>query len=265
MNVELKNITFGYNEQETVLDNISFSVPTSSCSAIVGSSGSGKSTILRLINGLLQETNGDFLSGEIFINDANIIKEKFVWSNIRSKGKLGFMFQESNLLPHLSVEHNINFPLKVIGERNQENKTVNDYLKITGLINHKNKLPKELSGGMKTRVALARTFITKPELLLLDEPFSSLDIVWKSKLYKEVKKLKNEHNTTVILVTHDIFEAINFSKNIIVLGDNHKIIKTLEINGWSDVLSYNDVVLKFNKEFIKIKELIEQSRIKSSL
>ncbi|MBZ0328291.1 MAG: ABC transporter ATP-binding protein [Altibacter sp.] len=260
MKIELKNISFGYNATETVLDNISFTVNPSSCTSIVGSSGSGKSTILRLINGMLQETNIDFLKGEIKINDSDIIKEKIKWKNKRSKGELGYMFQNSNLLPHLSVEKNIKLPLKILGKKTEENEIVSDYLKITGLINHKNKLPKELSGGMKTRAALARTFITNPKLLLLDEPFSSLDIVWKSELYEEVKRLKNLNNTTVILVTHDIFEAVYFSNNIVILGDNHKIIKSINIPNWSDELSYNDVVLKYNKEFVEIKKCIEENR-----
>ena len=106
---------------------------------------------------------------------------------------------------------------------------------------------------------MTRTFKTKPRLLLLDEPFSSLDIVWRSKLYEELKKLKNELKTTVILVTHDIFEAIYFSKDIIVLGDNHKIIDRVYINRWSDSSNYNEVVLNFNKEFVDIKHLIEQN------
>lgn len=260
MKVELKNISFSYNNDEKILDDISFTVNSSSCTSIVGSSGSGKSTILRLINGMLLETNNDFLTGEIKINNSDIIKEKEEWKSKRSKGQLGFMFQNSNLLPHLDVEKNIKLPLKILGSQAQENKNVLDYLKITGLNQHKNKLPKELSGGMKTRAALARTFITNPKLLLLDEPFASLDIVWKSKLYNEVKRLKKLNKTTLILVTHDIFEAIYFSNNILILGDNHTILREIKIPNWSEILNYNEVILKYNREFIEIKECIEGAR-----
>lgn len=258
MKVELKNISFGYNKLETVLNNISFSIQSSTCTAIVGASGSGKSTILRLISGMLQESRHQYLSGKILIDNLEISKNKQKWKEFRANGDLGFMFQESNLLPHLNLENNIYLPLKITGIKNH-NDIVTEYLKITGLNKDKLKLPKELSGGMKTRAELARTFITKPKLLLLDEPFTDLDIVWKSNLYEEVKKLKNEYKTTVVLVTHDIFEAINFSNRIIILGNDHRITETIEIQNWSDNLNYNDVVLNYNKEFVYIKKLIEQS------
>ena len=261
MRIELNKVTFGFNNRENVLNNISFKVPSSTCTAIVGSSGCGKSTILRLIGGMLPNKDSEFFSGEILIDGLNIETHKKAWEQIRSNGEFGFMFQETNLFPNLNVKDNILLPLRIIKNNDHMNEIVFDYLNMTGLIKDKNKLPSSLSGGMKTRVALARTFITKPKLLLLDEPFSSLDIVWKSKLYEEVKRLKNVHKTTVILVTHDIFEAINFSENIIILGDDHKIVETINIPNWSDDLSYNDVVLKYNKEFVKIKSLIEQSRM----
>jgi ABC-type nitrate/sulfonate/bicarbonate transport system ATPase subunit len=184
---------------------------------------------------------------------------------LRAKGYLGFMFQESNLLPYLNVEDNIYLPLKIIGNTYNGDEIVSEYLRITGLDNHKHKLPAQLSGGMKTRVALARTFITKPKLLLLDEPFSSLDIIWKSTLYEEVKKLKNQINTTVVLVTHDIFEAIYFSSKIIVLGDEHRIIETVNIKNWSDSISYNDVIVNHHQEFIYIKKLMETNQMVNSL
>lgn len=265
MKVELKNITFGYDKLNTVLDDISFTINTSACVSIVGSSGCGKSTLLRLICGLLPNSKHQYFSGKISIDNLEIMNDKPKWQELRSKGHLGFMFQEPSLLPHLNVEDNIHLPLKIIGNTHNGDEIVSKYLRITGLDDDKYKLPTQLSGGMKTRVALARTIITKPKLLLLDEPFSALDIVWKSKLYEEVKKLKSKINTTVILVTHDIFEAINFSNEIIVLGDDHKIIETVKINNWSDVLSYNDVVINHHKEFVYIKQLIEQNRMVNSL
>lgn len=264
LKVVAENITFGYDNQKLVLDDISFSIESSSCVSIVGSSGCGKSTLLRLLCGILPNSYDNF-DGRVLINGIDILKDNEEWQKFRTNGDLGFMFQEPNLLPHLNVESNIYLPLKIIGNSISADEIVSDYLKITGLDNDKNKLPNQLSGGMKTRVALARTFVSNPKLLLLDEPFSALDIVWKSKLYDEVKKLKKQFNTTVVLVTHDIFEAINFSDIIIVLGENHRIVQTIKINDWSDTLNYNDVVMLHHKDFVNIKELIEQSRKENSL
>jgi len=260
MQVELKNVTFGYDKENLVLEDISFSISSSSSISIVGSSGCGKSTLLRLICGLLPYSNNQFFSGSVLVNNLEISNNMLAWQKFRTNGSLGFMFQEPSLLPHLNVGDNIHLPWRIIGDGNDGGSIVSDYLKITGLDNDRHKFPYQLSGGMKTRAALARTFITKPQLLLLDEPFSSLDLVWKSTLYEEVKKLKNESNTTVVLVTHDIFEAIYFSNTIIVLGDDHKIIAKLEINNWSNSLSYNEIILNHHKDFVIIKNLIEENR-----
>lgn len=257
MKVELQNIRFSFESGKPVLDDISISIKASSSVSIVGSSGCGKSTLLRLICGFLPNSKHQNLSGKIFIDDLELLKDKVKWQEIRSKGQVGFMFQEPSLMPHFNVEDNIYLPLKIIGNHLNGDEIVSDYLKLTGLNNHEHKLPSQLSGGMKTRVALARTFITKPQLLLLDEPFSSLDIVWRSKLYEEVRRLKSQINTTVILVTHDIFEALFFSDEIIVLGSDQRIIEKVKISNWSNCFTYNDVVINYNKEFVYIKELIE--------
>ena len=259
MKVKLVNVTFGYNKQENILKDISFSINSSGSVSIVGPSGCGKSTLLRLICGLLPNPKYHNFSGNIYINDLELMKDKDKWQNLRSKGYIGFMFQDPSLLPYLNVESNIHLPLKIIHDSNGDEDIVSEYVEMTGLVNHKNKFPNQLSGGMKTRVALARTFIAKPKLLLLDEPFSGLDIVWKSTLYEEVKKLKTQTNSTIVLVTHDIFEAIYFSDEIIVLGGDHKAIKAVKIKNWSDDIRYNDVITNFHHEFVAIKRLIEQN------
>jgi ABC-type nitrate/sulfonate/bicarbonate transport system ATPase subunit len=105
-----------------------------------------------------------------------------------------------------------------------EKEDVKNIIDTVGLTKYQNYLPKQLSGGMKTRVALARSFVTKPELLLLDEPFSALDIAWKDALYHELKQLVNSFNTTVVLVTHDIEEALKLGDKIICLGIDGDII-----------------------------------------
>ena len=211
----LNNIYFSHIKGKSVLNNVSFSLQKGETLAIVGASGSGKSTILRLISGILPAAKQNDFSGSISINNqfpVNYVKE----------GKLSFMFQEPTLFPNLSVKENIALPLKV---KNQSDvKKVNHLIDIVGLSGFENYLPKDLSGGMKTRVALARSFVTNPELLLLDEPFSSLDIAWQDALYHELKELKNESGTTVVLVTHDITEAIALSDKIICLSIEGKTL-----------------------------------------
>ncbi len=207
--IELEHIDFRYRDQD-VLRNVSFSLPKGEAIAIVGASGCGKSTLLRLISGILPNNPQNKLNGNIYIN--SLAPEEY-----RIKGKLSFMFQENTLMPNLTVKDNITLPLKIQGVA--DNQKVNKLIEIVGLQAYANFLPKHLSGGMKTRVALARSFINNPDLLLLDEPFSALDIAWKSKLYKELDKLRNRFNTTMIVVTHDVQEALLLANHIVVLNN----------------------------------------------
>ena len=198
------NISFTYNVAQSVLQGISFKLEKGKTLAIVGASGCGKSTLLRILSGIL--TN---YKGEISID--GLTPDQY-----RQTGQLAFMFQEATLMPHLTVKQNIELPLKIKGNTNEQ-KIIN-LIKAVGLEEYSSYLPKQLSGGMKTRVALARSFSTNPELLLLDEPFSALDIAWKSKLYAELEKLREETDTTVIVVTHDVQEALLLADHVIVMN-----------------------------------------------
>lgn len=204
MFINSQHINFAYTADKTVLNNISLSLEKGETLAIVGASGCGKSTLLRILSGIL--TN---YKGEISID--GLTPDQY-----RQTGKLAFMFQEATLMPHLTVKQNIELPLKIKGSTNEQK--TNDLIKAVGLEEYSNYLPKQLSGGMKTRVALARSFTTMPELLLLDEPFSALDIAWKSKLYMELEKLREETDTTVVVVTHDVQEALLLADHVIVMN-----------------------------------------------
>jgi len=206
-----EKIDFGYTAEKQVLNGVSLSLDKSETLSVVGASGCGKSTLLRIISGILPSAKDTWLNGQININGQTP-------DEYRKSGKLAFMFQEATLMPNLTVKENIAFPLKIKGIK--DNERVTNLLYTVGLEDHSNKLPKELSGGMKTRVALARSFVTGPELLLLDEPFSALDIAWKSKLYIELEKLREQYHSTIIFVTHDVQEALILSNKIIVLGKN---------------------------------------------
>lgn len=211
--LNVKNIHFKYSNK-TVLEDVSFNVPLGETIAIVGASGCGKSTLLRLISGILPNRKRNKLNGNIYIN--SLLPDEY-----RIKGKLSFMFQENTLMPNLPVKENIALPLKIQGVT--DNQKVNNLIEIVGLQAYANFLPKHLSGGMKTRVALARSFINNPDLLLLDEPFSALDIAWKSKLYKELDKLRTRFNTTMVVVTHDVQEALLLANHIVVLNSTGEI------------------------------------------
>lgn len=211
------SISFGYDSNKSVLNDISFSLEKGDTLSIVGPSGCGKSTLLRIISDILPNTKNNQMTGHVLIGGESP-------SNYLKHEKLAFMFQESALLPNLTVKENVALPLKIKGMEYRDK--VDDLLKAVGLNDFAEYLPKKLSGGMKTRVALARSFVTDPELLLLDEPFSALDIAWKSDLYIELEKLRERFNTTVIIVTHDVQEALLLSDHVIVMSRSGNLSST---------------------------------------
>lgn len=189
----IKDISFDLNEKDFI--------------AIVGPSGCGKSTLLSILANLESKTNG-----EIFYKNDNI--------------RIGYMFQQDCLFDHLTILDNCLLGLKIQGKINKENydyvlKLLNTY----GLSDFINKYPKNLSGGMKQRVALIRTLAIKPDIILLDEPFSALDAQTRLIVSDDVYKIIKKENKTAIMVTHNISEAITMSNKVIVLSERPAIIK----------------------------------------
>ncbi|HMS29284.1 MAG TPA: ATP-binding cassette domain-containing protein [Saprospiraceae bacterium] len=237
MSLKVENINFGYKENTLLLRNISFEIEQGKTLGIVGVSGTGKSTLLKLIASFSNKEQPTEFTGSISFNNLPI-------ENLKQIGKFSFMFQEPTLMPNLSVYDNIKLPSKILGtdEPNDLNETIN----LVGLSAFVNAFPYSLSGGMKTRVSMARSFITDPDLLLLDEPFSALDIGWKSRLYNELSLLQKKHSTTIVLVSHDIEEVLNISDKIIVLGCEGSLI-------------YSNVVSNLQnkaEEILKVKNLV---------
>ena len=194
------------NGEITAIENISFALSKNEFMAIVGSSGCGKSTLLNILVGLEPLTNG-----EIFIKDGI---------------KFGYMLQEDALFPWLTIKENACLGLKITKKLTKENEEfVSSLLDKYGLKEFKDKYPKELSGGMKQRVALIRTLALKPDILLLDEPFSALDYVSRLLVSEDVYNIIKEEKKTVIMITHDISEAISFADRIIVLSKRPATIK----------------------------------------
>ena len=209
--IDIKNLSksyFNIKGETKVLDNISFTLYENDFLAIIGPSGCGKSSILNILSSLDKEYIGKITKKE----------------NIR----IGYMLQEDALFSWLTIYENTILGLKIKKELNDDNiKYVNNLLKKYNLYDFKEKYPHELSGGMKQRVALIRTLAIKPDILLLDEPFSALDYQTKIKVSNDVFNIIKNENKTLILVTHDINEAINFCNRIIVLSKRPSKIKNI--------------------------------------
>jgi NitT/TauT family transport system ATP-binding protein len=207
--IQIKDITYSYSENSLlVFENFSLDLELNKPIAILGPSGCGKSTLLRCISGYLKIKNG-----EIKIHDSDPEKA-------RINKKIGFAFQEPALLEWCSVSENIILPenigKKVMSDLESKER-LRFLLNLIGLEKFSNYYPYQLSGGMKQRVSLARALFTKPDLLLLDEPFASLDLLTRTKLAINLRKMIHEVETPTILVTHSIEEAIIFADRVIVL------------------------------------------------
>lgn len=223
------------------LDGMSLDVNKSEIVSLVGPSGCGKSTFLRLAAGLDRPQKG------VITNDGMEITE--------INRKCGFMFQEANLFPWLTVYDNVAFGLKMNGQIKQNRKKVTDYIKLMGLEGFEQAFPYQISGGMASRASLARTFIQDPEIILLDEPLSALDAFTRENLQDAILKIWNENKPSIILVTHDIEEAIYLSHRVIVMSERpSKVIEDVEIK-----LSYprQRMSEKFIEYRRRVKNLLE--------
>ena len=207
--LEFKNVNKSFidEKKETkVLEGLNFVLNDNEKIAIVGPSGCGKSTILNLASGLLKKDSGE------------IIKN----------GDVGYMFQTDNLFEWRTIYKNITLGLEIRGKVSKENKErILDLLEKYGLKEFKDKHPSSLSGGMRQRVALIRTLVLDPDILLLDEPFSALDAQTKLMVNEDIYNIVSKENKSVILVTHDISEAIAFSDKVIVLSNRPSKVKSV--------------------------------------
>lgn len=207
--IELDSIRVRLGEAE-ILRDISLRFPAGKITAILGPSGCGKSTLLKLIAGLLTST-----SGEVRFTASNNALRKL------TPGQLAYVFQDAALMPWRSVKKNVAAPLELLGatDRNTWTERIDSQLRSVSLDpEHWSKYPDELSGGMRMRVSIARALVTDPEVLLLDEPFSALDDILRRRLGELVLSLWRTRPRTILLVTHNIDEAILLSHRIIVMG-----------------------------------------------
>ena len=185
------------------LDNVSLSVGAGELVSLIGPSGCGKSTLLRLIAGLDAVT-----SGELWIGSERILVPS---------AERGLVFQDPNLFPWLTVRRNIQAGLVARGVERGKKKEVEDFMRLVGLEGFGDTFPHHLSGGMAQRVGLARALINHPKLLCLDEPLGALDAFTRMRMQDEVLRLWTARGTTMVLVTHDIDEAIYMSDRIVIM------------------------------------------------
>ena len=199
------------------LDSVSFSIAGGELVSLVGPSGCGKSTLLRLIAGLDFPDSGELLVGE----------EKI----LAPSAERGLVFQDPNLFPWLTVRRNIEAGLVARGVLHAQRNEVPDFMRLVGLEAFANSYPHHLSGGMSQRVALARALINHPKVLLLDEPLGALDAFTRMRMQDEVLRLWENRRTTMLLVTHDIDEAIYMSDRILVMTPPPgRIDRTIDID-----------------------------------
>jgi len=222
--LEVKNLTKVYGEKSTLvkaLDDVSFNVNEGEFVAIVGSSGSGKSTLLHILGAVDRPT-----SGSVFVGDVNVFKQKDEDLAVFRRRKVGLIYQFYNLIPILNVRENMTLPILLDGKKPDE-KYLNELILLLGLSKRINHLPNELSGGQQQRVSIGRTLMSKPDIIMADEPTGNLDSKASMEIMNLLKLSNEKYNQTIIMITHDMELAKNAGR-IITLEDG-KIVKD-EVN-----------------------------------
>ncbi len=207
MSIEARNVTKKFGNY-TAVDDVSVTIPSGELVALLGPSGSGKTTLLRIIAGLEMQD-----AGTVWMAGADVTTTPARTRNV------GFVFQHYALFKHMTVRENVAFPLKVRGaSEDEKKKTVGELLKLVRLEGFEARYPAQLSGGQRQRVALARALAAKPKVLLLDEPFGSLDAKVRLELRQWLRRLHDEISVTSVFVTHDQEEALEVADRIVVMN-----------------------------------------------
>jgi osmoprotectant transport system ATP-binding protein len=199
------------SDGRVILDRIDLEVPTGSTTALLGRSGSGKTTLLRMVNRLIEPT-----AGKVMVED----KATTDWDPIRLRRSIGYVIQETGLFPHFDMERNIGAVLEIEGRPKREiADRARQLFAQVGLEydSFAHRLPYQLSGGQRQRVGLARALAAEPKLLLMDEPFGALDPITRGEMQDMLRALLARLNKTVLLVTHDLDEALYLASHIVLL------------------------------------------------
>ena len=213
--VEFKSVSYEIGGS-TILDSLNFEVSKGEILILLGESGCGKTTTLKLINRLIEPTSGTILVEQ---------KPTSEWDKIGLRRQIGYVLQDGGLFPHMTVEQNVGLPLAIKDTNLKTEPRVREMLDLVGLDPAKfaNRFPHELSGGQRQRIGVARALASDPELLLLDEPFGALDAITRTNLQKEFAKLVRELGKTAVFVTHDLHEAMLLGTRI-ALMEKGKIV-----------------------------------------
>ena len=206
--LDVKQIDVAYGKKQIVFE-VDFSLEESQIGCLLGPSGCGKTTVLRTIAGFEKPTKGEIVLNEQKLNDSKTFVEP-------EKRQIGMVFQDIALFPHLSVVNNIQFGIRSWNEPQRGNR-IRELLELIGMSQFERSYPHQLSGGQQQRIALARAMAPRPSLLLMDEPFSSLDVELREQLAREVRLILKKEKISAILVTHDQDEAFAMSDCISVM------------------------------------------------
>lgn len=217
--LSLRNVGKIFGGTVTALDAMSLDIFDGDFVSLLGPSGCGKSTALRLIAGLMRPTDG-----------------RIVWSNSGGTSTggqdLGVVFQEPTLMPWATVEDNVYLPMRLSRiPKTQVREQIAEILSVVGLSGFEKSYPRELSGGMKMRVSIARAMVTRPKLILMDEPFAALDEITRFKLNNDLLEMQARIGCTVVFVTHSVFESVFLSNRIVVMAARPgRVVKELRVD-----------------------------------
>ncbi len=210
--IQLRGVSKTFDGVNTVLAPTDLTVDRGDFVSLIGPSGCGKTTLLKLVAGLIKPTSGSM---------------NFINTESSSTGRLAYVFQDSTLLPWLTVRDNVGLPLRIAGkDRATRDAAVDATLALVGLSQAARQYPRELSGGMKMRVSIARALTLDPQLLLLDEPFGALDEMSRDRLNEELLRLREQSRWTAMFVTHSVAEAVFLSSRVVVLAPSPGRIST---------------------------------------
>lgn len=244
MYLSLKNISKKYKDKE-IIKNISFDIKEGELICILGPSGCGKTTLLNIIGGFISDFSGDVLLSDENIN--NIPPEK---------REIATVFQSYGLFTHKNVIDNVSYGLKLLKiDKNTRENRAKEMLEKVGLASYEKKKIKELSGGEQQRVAIARSMVLNPKLLLLDEPLSNLDVHLRDVMRKEIKKIQKQFGVTMIIVTHDQEDAFKLADRVIVINEGH-----IEQVGTPEEL-YKEPKNNFISNFIGENNIIDENLV----
>lgn len=246
--IRFENVTKRYDDT-LILDDVSFEMEKGKFYTLLGPSGCGKTTILRLIAGLIEAT-----SGKIYIND------RLVNNVPANKRQVNTVFQDYALFPHLNVFENVAFGLRIKKMKNADiEKKVREALRFVNLEGYENREISEMSGGQRQRVAIARAIVNEPEVLLLDEPLSALDLKLRTEMQYELRELQQSLGITFVFVTHDQEEALAMSDEIFVINEGQ-----IQQRGTPKDI-YDEPINRFVADFIGESNIIKGKMIKDFL